>query len=300
MSAVILSCTGCGVAAPAASKFCHACGAPFPSPRSALRVVRGRILRDTNAGAGMLSVDGRQLAFSLEQHWRGQSAPQVDMSVEVTLDAEGAPCFVTPVSDAMLAREGLSEVGGIVAGLASRYAPAGRQLAVRIGKPVLAATGVLALSWLWLPAVSIRLNAFASTDLSLFKVLALANSANSLDGIGTLDGASSGFYGFLAFLALVAPLAAAVLRHRLAPLASCAPLAFMLVTGLAGWLKLRGLASQATEGARAFGGRQGEEMVAAMLAQVMKAVSLGYGSYIALAAALALAWFGLRRLIHFR
>jgi hypothetical protein len=70
----------------------------------------------------------------------------------------------------------------------------------------------------------------------------------------------------------------------------------MLVTGLAGWLKLRGLASQATEGARAFGGRQDEEMVAAMLARVMKAVSLGYGSYIALAAALALAWIGLHRL----
>lgn len=64
----------------------------------------------------------------------------------------------------------------------------------------------------------------------------------------------------------------------------------MLGTGIVGWLKLRGLPSQATEGVRAIGGRQGEEIAAAMLDQVMKSVSFGYGSYIALAAALALAW----------
>ena len=38
---------------------------------------RGRILRDTNSGPGIVSVDGTQKSFSLEQHWRSATPPKV-------------------------------------------------------------------------------------------------------------------------------------------------------------------------------------------------------------------------------
>lgn len=294
MSAVISSCSGCGLAATSPS--CQACGTVLAAPASAPGVLRGKVLRDTNAGPGMLSVDGRQLPFTLEAHWRGASAPLVNMHVDAGFDASGNLASVMPVSDSVIAREGLAEVGGKLAGLASHYAPAGRQFAGQVGKPVLAATAVLAVCWLWLPALSVRLNAMFAQDLSLYQVLALANSAQGFDGLGMAPSGGSGLLGLLATAATLAPLAAAFVRHRLAPLALFAPLAFMLLAGVAGWLKLRSFASQAVETARAFGGRQSEGMVEAMLAQVAKAVSLGYGTYIALAAALLLAWIGLRRL----
>lgn len=38
---------------------------------------RGKILRDTNAGPGLIFLDGRQLQFTLEEHWRSSTPPKV-------------------------------------------------------------------------------------------------------------------------------------------------------------------------------------------------------------------------------
>src|SRR6185436_20604528 len=65
---------------------------------------RGRILRDTAAGPGLLVVDENQLAFTLERMWRSPTPPAVGMAVDV--EVEGSTVLsVVAVPESRLARE---------------------------------------------------------------------------------------------------------------------------------------------------------------------------------------------------
>lgn len=71
------------------------------SPSAALR---GSILRDTQAGPGLISVAGRQFSFTLEQHWRSERPPTVGARVDVQLNGDEL-AGVALVDDAQLAKE---------------------------------------------------------------------------------------------------------------------------------------------------------------------------------------------------
>ena len=53
------------------------------------QIRRGRILRDTAAGNGLVFVDGKQYLFRLEGMWRSEFAPTVNMLVDVEFDERG-------------------------------------------------------------------------------------------------------------------------------------------------------------------------------------------------------------------
>ena len=57
-------------------------------------VWRGRILRDTNSGPGLLAVNGKQYTFTLEDMWQSEVPPRPGMVVEVSFGAQGAPSTV--------------------------------------------------------------------------------------------------------------------------------------------------------------------------------------------------------------
>lgn len=255
--------------------------------------VRGTVLRDTNAGPGLLSVNQRQLPFTLEQHWRGQSAPVVNMTVDVLLDSAGAAVSVSPVADSELTKEQLDRVKADLSKAAQTHLPKLLAMADKAGKPVLLAIAALAVAWLWLPAVSVRLNAAMTQSATMFDVLRLLNSGASLESMGQLGGGSSGLYGLLCVLAMFAPLAPSLLAARWARYGYFAPLAFMAVLATGIYLKINSLASAASEGMRSFGGAGMGKLAEAMLKEALSAVSVGYGSYIALIAAAYLAWRGL-------
>ena len=50
---------------------------------------RGKILRDTSAGPGLLIVEGQQYPFSRNQLWKSDLPPQVGMVVEAEFNREG-------------------------------------------------------------------------------------------------------------------------------------------------------------------------------------------------------------------
>lgn len=319
MSAVSLNCTRCGTSVAIGAGFCEECGlqnptmqanaspaaAPAPvaampaaaaaatMPAAAPATVRGTILRDTNSGPGMISVNGQKKTFTLEQHWHGSSAPMVAMPVDVTLDLQGEISMVVParigVEDLEKVKEKARQAldGGlpiVVAGIG------------RIGKPVLAAVLLVLVSWVWLPAVTVTVMAAIKQSATMFDVLRLANSGASLESFGQLGGGSSGLYGVLCVLAMFAPLLPAFVKHKYAPFAYFAPLAFLALVGLTIYLKVNSMASDARDGMRAFGGNRMDEMADAMVQQIMNAISIGVGTYVSLAAAAYLAWRGVQAL----
>lgn len=251
---------------------------------------RGKILRDTNAGPGLLSSSGTQHPFTLETHWKSDMPPKVGMVVDVTLDGAGSLAEVTPVAESQLAKE--------QAELAMQAAKAkGGELAAnltaRFGMPTLVAMAVLLVGWFFLNTVAVQVSSQYSVGMSFWKLLGVLNSPNGL--INGLNGASagSGIYGFMCVVALVGPLAPQVWNDKRAHLGGLLPLAFMLVVALMVYLGINDSLKQAQEAAGFLGGEQAARMAESlsemMLSKAMRAISIGAGAYLALFASLFLA-----------
>lgn len=248
---------------------------------------RGKILRDTNAGPGLLSSAGNQHPFTLESHWKSDQPPRVGMVVDVNLDAAGNLAAVVPVTDAQLAREQAEQAmqsakakgGALAAGLTARF-----------GAPTLGALAALLTGWFFLNTVSIQLSADYGVGLSFWKILAVLNSpAGMMNGLNGGAGNGGGIYSFLCLVALAAPLAPQFWNDKRAHLGGLLPLAFMLLVAVMVYSGISDSLKQAQGVAGAFGGAQAASMASAMLHEAMRAISLGAGAYVALAAGLYLA-----------
>jgi len=255
------------------------------------RTVRGKILRDTQSGPGLLAVDGNKLPFTLEDHWAGSTPPQTGGSVDIGFDEGGQLRTVHPIG---VGKEELEIAGDLARQALGKGVPVLQGAAQKIGMPVLAAMAIVAISWIWLPAVTVQIMAGMAQSATMFDVLRMVNAGASLQDFGR--GGSAGIYGFLCILAMAAPALPALWRHRLAPLGYFAPLAFLAAVALGIYMKMNAMAGAATEQMRGLGGSGMGDIVGAMMKQVMQAVSVGFGVYVSLLAALYLAWIGLRAL----
>lgn len=248
---------------------------------------RGKILRDTNAGPGLLSIALEQYPFTLEQNWKSDVPPRVGMVVDVELDAGGAVLTAAPVADAQVAKEQADKAmraakekgGALAAGLTARF-----------GLPTLVALGALFVGWFFLNTISIQVSQQYGIGMSFWKVLAAVNSpAGMMAGLQGADG-GTGLYGFLCIVALVAPLASYFWHDRrahlggLLPLAFMAFVAFMIYKGVGDAMKqAQGMAGELG------GGAMMESMSREMLATAWRSISIGGGVYLAIAAGLFLA-----------
>ena len=251
---------------------------------------RGKILRDTNAGPGLLSSDGAQHPFTLETHWKSDLPPKVGMVVDATFDGAGNLATLLPVHESQLAREqaelamqaAKAKGGALAAGLTARF-----------GVPALAAMAALLLGWFFLNTVAIQVSPQYNLGLSFWKLLGILNSpAGLMNGLNGAGGAS-GIYGFLCIAALAAPLAPQVWNDKRAHLGAVLPLAFMLLVALMIYLGVNDSLKQAQGAADFLGGgqaaRMAESMSSMMLREAMRAISIGAGGYLALLASLYLA-----------
>ncbi len=66
---------------------------------------RGKILRDSRTGPGLLMIEGRQYSFSMEGVWKSQVPPKPGLAVDVKLDRVGQILAITGVSESQLATE---------------------------------------------------------------------------------------------------------------------------------------------------------------------------------------------------
>ena len=250
---------------------------------------RGKVLRDTTMGNGLLMVDGRQFPFTLEGMWQSEDAPRVGAVVEVEFSGDDTVAGIVALSETVLAREQAEQA--IVAARAK-----GAQLASgmvgRFGLPTLVALGALALAWAFFNTVTVQANAEFKVGITFWKLLGMLNSPSGI--LASLNGSdsSAGLYGLLALAALLAPLAPQFWADRRAHLGGLMPLAFMLVVALMVYNGISSSMGEAQSMVGMVGGKAGEmvrEMQAEMARQAMRAVSLGVGFYMAAAASLYLA-----------
>lgn len=248
---------------------------------------RGKILRDTSMGNGLLSIDGKQYPFALEEIWQSEHAPRVGMAVEVAFSGDERVTGVVPLPETQLAREQAEQAMAHARVKGSQLAS---DVLARFGMPTLAAMAALVLAWIFLNMLSVQVGPGFKAGLTFWQLLAVLNSPTGvLAGLnGTAQGA--GFYGFLAVLAMLAPLAPQFWNDRRAHLGGLLPLLLMLFAAFLAYSGISSGMNEAQDAAGAFGGRAVAEMASAMQAemarQAMRAVSLGAGFYLSVAASL--------------
>lgn len=267
-------------------------------------IKRGRVLRDTSNGEGLVFVDGAQHAFRLEGMWRSEYAPKVNMTVDVEFDDTGKLVGLRAVSGGSVAGEQASQALDAASAAAKKAAaelkakglPALQEWAQKVGYAKLAAFVLLVAGWFWLPVITVKMGFLGNGSATFYDGLRTLNSGAVALGGG---GGGAGFYGFLAFVALAAVWLPNVWKDARANYGLMLPLAFMVLVVVIAWLKANSQMSEAREAMDAFANdpqfrKMAEEMAAAARKEMWKAISFGFGLYVSVAAALYLAWLGFR------
>lgn len=245
---------------------------------------RGKILRDTNVGPGLLVVDGTQYPFMLEGQWRSDLPPRVGMMVEVELDSAGTVAGVTAVADSVIAKEqadlamqAVKEKGGALAGA----------MVSRFGGRELAALGLLVLGWFVLTVGTFGGGVVGQVDFTFWQVLGFMNSGAASIGSRAMGGsASTGIWGVIAIAALIGPFLHHFWADRRAHLAGLLPLLLMVVV----LIKIySGIGSSAGSESPLFGA-DGAEFARQMRQEMRNAISFGLGTYLSFGVAI---YFGL-------
>lgn len=236
---------------------------------------RGKVLRDTNAGPGLLMVEGQQYAFALEGQWRSEAAPKPGMVVEVELGPDGKVQAIYAVAESQLAKE-QAEVA--LAAAKEKGAALASSMVAKFGLPALVAAGLLIVAWFFLSTVSLQ-TPLGSLDFTFWQVLGFLNAKNAFEMLaeGGRGGPSPGLYGFLAVVAIAGPFLHHFWKDRRAVLGGLLPLAFMMVIAIA----IRSSINSALGG----GADPGANMQAFMeqaRQEAMKAISIGFGAYLSL------------------
>lgn len=205
--------------------------------------MRGKIIQYNGAdGSGTIVVEGKQYPFVLAA-WRGDSAPAINKTVEVTLDGHSITAL-TGVGDDVLLKEKAAELGGKLGSLWNKIpaaanasandAPAGVASASgaptpatpitalgilqRYGKGILIAWALFLIGSMMFNAVSVSMG-MTSIGKSLFDIASL------LSQFGVNGGGSIKLLLILGYLSIGVPL---VWRDRRAWLVLGIPLLAML------------------------------------------------------------------------
>ncbi len=251
---------------------------------------RGTVLQDTSRGPGIISVAGTQYPFQLEGMWRSDLPPRAGMTVEVAFSAPGQVAAITVVAESQVAKEqaqvalaAAREKGTAVMGV----------MVARFGGRELAALGLLAIAWFFLSAGSIDMG-LGTLSFTFWEVLGVIN-AGALGVLSQISGqgASAGIYGFIAIAALAGPFVHHYWKDRRAHLGALLPLGLMLVVAF----KLYSSVRSSMGGGNAFEGPGANQIRAEMQAQISDAISIGLGTYLALAVAGYFALAGIRRFL---
>lgn len=248
---------------------------------------RGKILQAASAGPGLVWVDGQQYPFNMGPVWKSAVPPAAGMHVDVEFADDSTIAGVTVVPDSQIAKEQaeaamqvVRDKGGAVVSSAI----------ASFGLPLLIATGLLIIGWFFLSAVSMQ-EVFGKSTLTFWQILGLLNANNALEVLTQgQNGLSAGMYGFAAIVCLAGPFLRFVWKDKRASLGGLLPLLFMLIVGIMVRSALNSATGGAAEGPLAEVQRQAQD-------EMMKAISLGAGTYLSLLAALYLAGIGMKQFL---
>lgn len=230
---------------------------------------RGTILRDANAGPGLVNVEGQQHQFTLEGVWKSAVPPKPNMAVDVEFGVDGAISSLTAVSESQIAKE-QAEV--VMAAAREKSKAVATAAVAKFGLPTLVATGLLIVGWFFLNTVSIT----NVGNFSFWQVLGYINAGGTMQSIIQGGGSpSAGLYGLLAIIALAGPFIHYFWKDKRAVLGGLLPLLFMLAM----WLMAR---SEITSVGGADTSAIPAEVLKQMRDQTMAAISLGLGAYLSI------------------
>jgi len=249
--------------------------------------LRGKVLQVGAGNQGVVTVNGQQYSFSTAA-WRSPAPPTAGMAADVDFGPDGTISQLTQVPEGQVAKEQAEAVmnaarqkGGAVASAAM----------AKFGLPLLVSTGLLLIAWFFLSAVSVA-TPFAKITFTFWQVLGFANASNAWEAVMSGGGSapSTGIYGLLAFVALAGPFVRFFWKDKRAALLGFLPLVFMLFVGI----MVRSTISSATGGAAS---GPFAELQQQAQQEMMNAISLGLGSYLALLVSAYLGWLSLRQFL---
>jgi hypothetical protein len=248
--------------------------------------LRGTVIKVPDATPGIVSVGGKQYLFTLERVWKSAIAPSTNQTVTVELDSAGVVTSVTVLDQQQLAKERLSELGGVAqergkalveqirSGLDGGLAGVGGLggLVARIGAVSLGALVVIWFASYFLTAGGVS---GGGVDMGSFSFRTLLGTDLGDPGSLANPGHARGLLRFLAFVAIAVPFAVPFIRTAWSRYLNAAPLAAVLV----GWLVIH------ENSAKSFGGVPGME----------NPFSMKWGFYVLLIACLVLASSALKK-----
>jgi hypothetical protein len=187
---------------------------------------RGKVLRDTGNGNGLISSEGKQFEFSLEKNWKSDIAPKVGIVVEFELDESGVIQSASAINESQLAKE---QADIALKAAKEKGQALFKEASARLGTPVLVAWAAVAISWFFLSTVSISVTANNSVGITFWNLLGLLNNAANLAYVGNGSSGDKGIYALLTIVAIAGPAISQFWKHPLSTLGNCLPLALMLI-----------------------------------------------------------------------
>ena len=240
---------------------------------------RGKILRDTSAGNGLLVAGGQQYSFTLDGIWKSEVPPAVGMTVETEINESGQVRWLRAVNDAQMAKE---QVQAALTAAKGKGMEIFSGVVARVGAVNLIVFLVLLIGWFFLSAVSIQ-SPVGSMGFTFWQLLGFLHAKNAADVLMAGAGkASTGIYGLLGFLCLIGPFVRYFWKDKRAMLGGVLPLLFMLIV----WL----IAHSSMNSALGLGAGSGvdpnDPLVKEMTKEVSNAISMGFGVYLSVLACL--------------
>jgi len=255
-------------------------------------IKRGRILRDTNNGPGLLTIEGNQYSFTLEGMWLSEVPPKPGMIVEADVDAQDVLQSVKAVPESQIAKEqadlALFEArrqGGVIAA----------NLKAKFGVPTIIAFCALFVGWFLLDAVSVG-DPTDHVGLTFWQASGLIGNASLIPTLtlqGTRDGLpSGGIWSLLCITSLAGPLLSYFRRERLAALGGLLPLAIMLIAAASIYGGVHQMIAQ-----NAGHGPMASKFIDEAMARFMDGVHLAIGAWVSLIASALFAYWAVKRFL---
>lgn len=236
---------------------------------------RGRILRDTNVGPGILVVDGMQHTFTLERLWRSDIPPRVGMTIDAFFDTEGILESVRAVSDAQVAKEQAQKA---LSGALRHGEAVGGAVRARFGATTIALEVLLLISFFALPAVAVNAG-LGQQQWTCWEAIGM-----NIRQMATND---RGLLSLLAVVCLFAPVAVPFMQQTWARWLNAAPLVFCVIATAGMTLEIQRFFSEMTGAMGGLGGREAANEAAQQFSHLL---SIRMGVYLVIVFAIALAW----------
>lgn len=257
-----------------------------------MKIQRGRILRDTSVGLGMVVSEGEKYEFDLAKNWSGDIPPKIDMVVEVILSNEGHLELIKPVDVALLGKEKAEKLAGEAQVMAKKGLGQAQELLSALNKELGFTTilliAVISIVWIFTPFIDVSFlsGGAKSVSMSAFASLLNADENDFLTKSSLRD--SGGVWTALIWIGLFAVPLAQWFKPGFLKIAHAIPFSVVCAFYFTFYFRLRSFASDAADDmARNLGissDLAGEEI----MEKAMDSFSLELGFYLAILLTLGL------------